>query len=59
MKSTHTQKIVTADKATIAKGSSAENVLFTKDNFKWMVIGLIIMALGFFLMAGGAIDICM
>ena len=32
---------------------SADNVLFTKENYKWMVIGLIIMALGFFLMAGG------
>ena len=53
MKSTHTQKVVTTDKAGITKSSSAENVLFTKDNFKWMVIGLIIMALGFFLMAGG------
>lgn len=53
MKSTHTKKVVTANKTAIAKSSSAENVLFTKDNFKWMVIGLIIMALGFFLMAGG------
>jgi len=35
------------------KHSTDENVLFTKDNYKWMVIGLIIMALGFFLMAGG------
>lgn len=53
MKSTHTHKVFTADRVTIVKGSSAENVLFTKDNIKWMVIGLIIMALGFFLMAGG------
>ena len=30
-----------------------ENILFTKENCKWMVIGLIIMAIGFFLMAGG------
>jgi hypothetical protein len=27
--------------------------LFTKDNFIWMLAGLAIMALGFFLMAGG------
>ncbi len=33
--------------------SSAGNILFTKENYKWMVIGLAIMALGFFLMAGG------
>ena len=33
--------------------SSAGNILFTKENYKWMVIGLAVMALGFFLMAGG------
>ncbi|HEY8661834.1 MAG TPA: DUF3098 domain-containing protein [Hanamia sp.] len=27
--------------------------LFTKENYKWMIIGLVIMAIGFFLMAGG------
>lgn len=36
-----------------ASQSAGENILFTKENFKWMVIGLIVMALGFFLMAGG------
>lgn len=30
-----------------------QNVLFTKDNYVWMLGGLIVMALGFFLMAGG------
>jgi hypothetical protein len=30
-----------------------QSVLFTKDNYKWMVIGLIVMTIGFFLMAGG------
>lgn len=30
-----------------------ENVLFTKDNYKWMLIGAIVLTLGFFLMAGG------
>lgn len=30
-----------------------ENQLFTKENYKWMLIGLVIMAIGFFLMAGG------
>ena len=29
------------------------NTLFGKDNYKWMLIGLVIMAIGFFLMAGG------
>ena len=29
------------------------NALFGKENYKWMVIGLVIMAIGFFLMAGG------
>ncbi|MEO5908856.1 MAG: DUF3098 domain-containing protein [Ginsengibacter sp.] len=29
------------------------NHLFTRENYKWMLIGLVIMAIGFFLMAGG------
>ena len=39
-------------KETVSK-NPAENVLFTKENLKWMVIGLVVMAIGFFLMAGG------
>jgi len=27
--------------------------LFAKENFKWMLIGVVIMAIGFILMAGG------
>ena len=33
--------------------SREENVLFTKDNYKWMIIGLVVIALGMILMAGG------
>jgi hypothetical protein len=29
------------------------NALFSKENYKWMLIGVVIMAIGFFLMAGG------
>ena len=36
-----------------AKHPVEEHVLFSKENYKWMVIGLIVMAIGFFLMAGG------
>ena len=32
---------------------SVTNALFGKENYKWMVIGLVVMAIGFFLMAGG------
>ncbi len=32
---------------------TVSNSLFTKDNYKWMLIGLVVMAIGFFLMAGG------
>lgn len=32
---------------------TGDSILFTKENFKWMLIGLIVMAIGFFLMAGG------
>ena len=42
-----------ASKKEIALHSSEENILFSKENYKWMVIGLIIMTIGFFLMAGG------
>ena len=37
----------------VAHASSEENVLFSKENYKWMLIGLVVMAIGFFLMAGG------
>ena len=30
-----------------------ENLLFTKDNYKWMLIGLIVIAIGMLLMVGG------
>ncbi len=35
------------------KHTEEENKLFSKENYKWMLIGLIVMAIGFFLMAGG------
>jgi hypothetical protein len=38
---------------THTKETTATNTLFGKDNYKWMLIGLAVMALGFFLMAGG------
>lgn len=47
------KKTITGIKASQVQSSSQENELFTKDNYKWMLIGLVIMAIGFFLMAGG------
>ena len=35
------------------KAVPENNLLFTKENYKWMLIGLAVLALGFFLMAGG------
>lgn len=35
------------------KKQTAPNPLFGKENFIWMLIGLVIMAIGFFIMAGG------
>jgi Protein of unknown function (DUF3098) len=35
------------------KQTAQQSVLFGKDNYVWMLAGLIAMALGFFLMAGG------
>ncbi len=33
--------------------ANAVNPLFSKDNYMWMLGGIVVMALGFFLMAGG------
>lgn len=35
------------------KTTAGIGVMFEKDNFKWMLIGVVVMALGFILMAGG------
>lgn len=37
----------------VVQHSTEVNNLFSKENYKWMLIGLVIMTLGFFLMAGG------
>ncbi len=47
-----TPKVTPATRTTV-QSSVVRNALFTKENYKWMVIGLVILALGFFLMAGG------
>jgi len=41
--------------ATVKKQAPSAPVkpLFTKDNYIWMLAGILVMALGFFLMAGG------
>jgi hypothetical protein len=38
---------------TTTQKENSANSLFGKDNYKWMLIGLVVMAIGFFLMAGG------
>jgi len=54
MKEQHTKKVTTTTaKTATVQNSSAGNILFSKENYKWMLIGLVIMAIGFFLMAGG------
>ena len=40
------------EKKQVPAGSSS-NPLFGKENYMWMLIGLAVLALGFFLMAGG------
>lgn len=40
-------------KARTVHHTSENSVLFGKGNYKWMLIGAAILALGFFLMAGG------
>ncbi len=53
MKSQHPQKIAKTEKVRASKSASTENILFTKENYKLMLIGLVVMAVGFFVMAGG------
>ncbi|MDQ6902730.1 MAG: DUF3098 domain-containing protein [Bacteroidota bacterium] len=54
MKEQSSKKITTAPiKTAPVQTATPENILFTRENFKWMIIGALIMALGFFLMAGG------
>ena len=38
---------------TINTKESVTNALFGKENYKWMLIGLVVLAIGFFVMAGG------
>ena len=46
--------MATTKKQSEATGNNtASGSLFTKDNYKWMLIGIAVMALGFFLMSGG------
>ncbi len=53
MKTQPAKKPTTITKKTTIPNSSAGNILSTKENYKWMLIGLVIMAIGFFLMSGG------
>lgn len=39
--------------STTVNTKETTNTLFGKENYKWMLIGLVVMAIGFFLMAGG------
>lgn len=53
MKTQPTKKPVTASVKKTEQQTVTVNNLFSKENYKWMVIGLVVMAIGFFLMAGG------
>ncbi|MEO7314188.1 MAG: DUF3098 domain-containing protein [Ginsengibacter sp.] len=46
----NTKKNIAAESPKLAQ---EENILFTKDNYKWMLIGLIVIAIGMLLMVGG------
>ena len=54
-KTTTTTK--TQTKTTTSSARANEKIistpLFGKENYKWMIIGVVILAIGFFLMAGG------
>ena len=43
----------TQQKKTTAIIETKGSGLFGKENYRWMIIGLVVMGIGFFLMAGG------
>lgn len=43
----------TAPKNTVVKPVIPNSPLFTKENYTWMIIGAVIVALGMFVMSGG------
>ncbi|MEO7960726.1 MAG: DUF3098 domain-containing protein [Ginsengibacter sp.] len=53
MKSQSANKVTSQEKVISPKHSSTDSILFTRENYKWMVIGLVVMAIGFFLLSGG------
>ena len=53
MKSTKPAKTQTKTPAPAAKKRAQAGLLFDKENFKWMLIGVGVLILGFILMAGG------
>lgn len=52
-KNMNTNKTTATSNATVKPAHKEQSTLFTSDNYKWMLIGLIIIALGLLLMAGG------
>jgi len=47
------QVTATSSPATAKVKAAPANPLFSKDNYLWMLAGGVVMAIGFFLMAGG------
>lgn len=45
-----------SEKKSVATSSQANNNLFGKENYIWIIAGLVIIALGLILMAGGRSD---
>ncbi|MBS1496209.1 MAG: DUF3098 domain-containing protein [Bacteroidetes bacterium] len=38
------------------KEAATTNTLFDKENFKWMLVGIVVIVIGYFLMSGGNSD---
>jgi hypothetical protein len=45
-----------AQKSSIKPKASSDAFAFTRDNYKWVLIGLVFIAVGFVLMIGGGSD---
>ncbi|HEX2628040.1 MAG TPA: DUF3098 domain-containing protein [Chitinophagaceae bacterium] len=38
----------------VSAGAATAGTMFTKENYRWMLIGLVLIAVGMFVMSGGA-----
>lgn len=50
------KKAAGGKKAPVAQKNLKDDFPFTRDNYKWLIAGVVVLALGFILMSGGGTD---